>query len=311
MILTTQELIKVLRESVNIQYEEAEVIDPAYLVMTDEDILLFVKLGVSRAYPNCVSLSDLPDGADYPVTLLAKIELYTKLAVMKADKVDMGADNNNYLKQDQRFQHYMKLVASAKEQYENWLENEGQGLVESHDVLLDRQHYSNRNYTLQSTPKVRLSIDGVASDSVEFHWSVTKSQHFSRFKVFISDSPIVDMFRDGSSYDKKINEDAVCIVTTHDPRFTHHRVGNLQAEKTYYLAVVSVERNSVFGYAEVSFDTLPELQEEEDNITDNIPTNPPTEEVDPEVNTPTGDNTNEPQTPLEPEVENSTESGGD
>ena len=146
MILTVEEIVKTLRNAVNVQYEESEVIDPAYLAMSDEDLMLFIKLAVSRAYPSVTTLSDLPEGSEYPIVLLAKIELYTKLAVLKADKVDMGADNNNYLKQDQRFQHYMKLVQSAKDQYESWLENEGQGEVSSYDVLLDNRHYSNRNY---------------------------------------------------------------------------------------------------------------------------------------------------------------------
>ena len=98
MLLTVKDLIGLLRSSVNIQNEESEVQDPAFLTMTDDDIELFIKLGVSRAYPNITDLGDLPDGSEYPIILLAKIELYTKLAVIKADKVDMGADNNNYLK---------------------------------------------------------------------------------------------------------------------------------------------------------------------------------------------------------------------
>ena len=44
MILTIQEVVEILRSSVNVQYEEAEIVDSAYLTMTDEEILLFVKL---------------------------------------------------------------------------------------------------------------------------------------------------------------------------------------------------------------------------------------------------------------------------
>ena len=93
------------------------------------------------------------------------------MAVLKADKVDMGADNNNYLKQDQRFQHYMKLVESARKDYNDWLDNEGvnggQGVC-SYDVLLSNRHYTQRNFERQVTPKVSLKIDQVTSDSVEF-----------------------------------------------------------------------------------------------------------------------------------------------
>lgn len=267
MLLTVEELVKILRSSVNVQSEETGVVDPAYLTMTDDDIMLFIKLGISRAYPDITDLTELPSGSEYPITLLAKIELYTKLAVIKADKVDMGADNNNYLKQSQRFDHYMKLISSAKEQYDSWLDNEGvnggQG-VSSYDVLLSKRHYSQRNFEKQVTPKVSLKIDLVTSDSVTFHWSVQNTSHFGRFKVYISKSPIIDMYKEGATYENKVDSEAKLIVSTSNIRNTYHKIGNLESGTVYYLAVVSVERNQVFGYSEVSFNTLEELQDEEE-----------------------------------------------
>lgn len=270
MLLTVKDLISILRSSVNVQSTEAEVIDPAYLAMTDDDIELFIKLGVSRAYPDVTDLADLPDGSEYPITLLAKIELYTKLAVLKADKVDMGADNNNYLKQDQRFKHYMALVAEARQQYDDWLENEGQGEVKSHDVLLSNRHYTQRNFEKQVTPKVSLKIDQVTSDSVDFHWGVTNTSHFGRFKVYISTSPIVNIYNDGATYDKKVLEGAKLIKSTSNIRDSYHRVGNLEPATDYYIAVFAIERNQVFGYKEVMFTTLKELEDEEDMSEENI-----------------------------------------
>lgn len=269
MLLTVEELVKILRSSVNVQVpveegSEETINDPAYLTMTDDDITLFIKLGVSRAYPKVTDLAELPSGSEYPITLLAKIELYLKLAVVKADKVDMGVDNNNYIKQDQRFKHYMTLVAEAREQYDSWLDNEGQGEVSSYDVLLSNRHYTQRNFEKQVTPKVSLRIDQVTSDSVDFHWGVTNTSHFGRFKVYISKQPIVDMFKDGATYDKKIDGEAKLLVSTQNIRNTYHRVSNLESGTTYYVAVISIERNQVFGYSEMSFDTLVELEDEEE-----------------------------------------------
>lgn len=269
MLLTVEELVKILRSSVNVQVpveegSEETINDPAYLTMTDDDITLFIKLGVSRAYPKVTDLAELPSGSEYPITLLAKIELYLKLAVVKADKVDMGVDNNNYIKQDQRFKHYMALVAEAREQYDSWLDNEGQGEVSSYDVLLSNRHYTQRNFEKQVTPKVSLRIDQVTSDSVDFHWGVTNTSHFGRFKVYISKQPIVDMFKDGATYDKKIDGEAKLLVSTQNIRNTYHRVSNLESGTTYYVAVISIERNQVFGYSEMSFDTLVELEDEEE-----------------------------------------------
>ena len=264
MLLSIDELVKILRSSVNVQSKDSEVIDPAYLQMTDDDIKLFIKLGVSRAYPNVTDLALLPSGSEYPITLLAKIELYLKLAVIKADKVDMGADNNNYLKQDQRFQHYMKLVEEARAEYESWLDNEGQGEVSSYDVLLSNRHYTQRNYEKQVTPQVALSIDQVTSDEVDYHFGVTNTSHFGRFKAYISKSPIVDLYKEGATYEHKLSEDAKLILSTSNIRNTFHKLGNLEPETTYYLAVFSIERNQVFGYSEVSFNTLPILKDEEE-----------------------------------------------
>ena len=139
MLLTIEDLIKLLRDSVNIQNVDDEgnpVVDTSYLSMSDEDITRFIKLGVNRVYPSVSDLNDLPsDCSTYAICLLAKIELYLTLAVLKADKVDMGADNNNYLKNDQRFQHYMKLANHAKEEYASWLDNEDKGEVNTYELL--------------------------------------------------------------------------------------------------------------------------------------------------------------------------------
>lgn len=264
MLLTVKDLVKLLRSSVNVQSEETEVIDPAYLTMTDDDIELFIKLGVSRAYPDVSDLANLPSGSEYPIVLLSKIELYLKLAVLKADKVDMGADNNNYLKQDQRFKHYMTLVEEARKEYESWLDNEGQGKVSSYDVLLSNRHYTQRNVEKQVTPVVSISIDQVTSDSVKFHWGVTNTSHFGRFKVYVSKNPIVDMYKDGSTYDKKVDDKATLVVSTQNIRNNFHEVINLEPDTLFYIAVISIERNQVFGYSETSFTTLTEFVDEEE-----------------------------------------------
>ena len=268
MLLTVENLISLLRSSVNIQSEETEVVDPAFLQMTDDDIELFIKLGVSRAYPDVIDLEELPSGSEYPIILLAKIELYLKLAVLKADKVDMGADNNNYLKQSQRFKHYMELAKEVREEYDSWLDNEGVGTgVTSYDVLLSNRHYTQRNFEKQVVPRVFLYIDSVTSDGVAFSWGVTNTSHFGRFKVYISKKPIVDIYKDGATYDKKVSEDATLVVSTSNIRNVFHRVSNLEAETTYYIAVISIERNQVFGYSEKSF-TTPKVLEDEDEVSE-------------------------------------------
>jgi hypothetical protein len=267
MLLTVDEMVKLVRSSVNVQIPTEDeknplLYDQAYLEMTDDDIKLFMKLGVTRAYPDVEDLSELPDGSEFAIVLLTKIELYLKLAVLEAPKVDMGADNNNYLKRDQRFSHYMKLAEDAKEQYDDWLENEATGginTVNSYDVLLSNRHFTRRNYEKQVTPKVHVYIDEVTTDSVNFRWKMTNSSHFGRYKVFISTSPIMD------KYDRcKISEDATCIKITSNIRDTYHSISGLVPDTQYFILVISLERNQVFGYSEISFTTLKEIEDEED-----------------------------------------------
>ena len=107
-------------------------------------------------------------------------------------------------------------------------------------------------------------IDQVTSDSVDFHWGVTNTSHFGRFKVYISTSPIVDMYKEGATYDKKIDVGAKLIVSTQNIRNVFHRVENLESGTMYYVAVISIERNQVFGYSETSFTTLDVLPYEEE-----------------------------------------------
>ena len=165
------------------------------------------------------------------------------------------------------FQKSLKLVEEAREEYESWLDNEGvnggQG-VSSYDVLLSNRHYTRRNFEKQVTPKVSLKIDKVTSDSVDFHWGVSNTSHFGRFKVYISKKPIVDMYKEGATYDKKIDGEAKLIVSTSNILNVFHRVSNLESGATYYIAVFSIERNQVFGYSEMSFNTFEVLPDEEE-----------------------------------------------
>lgn len=266
MILTVDEMIKTLRQSVNVTDAEG-VEDPAYSAMTDEDILLFIKMAVSRDYPDVEDLEDLPNGCEYGVILLAKIELYMKLAVAMVDQYDIGADNNNYLKRSQRFSHYMELAEEARLEYEDYADDEASsGGVQTYDLLLASRHYSVRNYNKGVLPVVKLKIGQITNDSVEFSWSVANSDFFGLYKVYISESPIVDMFNEGVSLEKKITEGAKLVKNTRNIRDCYHRVGGLKSDTTYYVAVFSQERNGLFGYSEKSFTTMSPLEDKEVSV---------------------------------------------
>lgn len=121
--MTVEQMIQFLRLSVYVQDKDKVVtVDEQYLCMTDEDLLLYLNLALSRNFSDVPSLEYLPEDAVYPIILLAKKELYYTLAVKEAPLYDIGADNNNYLKRSQRFDHYMKLIAQVDSEYDDWIE---------------------------------------------------------------------------------------------------------------------------------------------------------------------------------------------
>lgn len=275
MIFTVSELCNLLREAVNVQNEGAEIQDPAFLTMTDEDLTMFLKLGMSKVYPSVEDLADLPPGSDYPVILVSKKELYLKLAVVSAPLYDLTADNNNQIKRSQRFSHYMALAESAQAEYEDWVENGGGATVDpntgiqgvtTYEVLRSKNHYSLRNYEHGLSPVVRVKIGEITTESVSFSWSSFNNDHFGKYLVYVSENPIVDPFRDGSKAEDKILDGATLVLSTWDFRNNHKRVEGLKPETEYYIAVFSIERNQLYGYKQVTFQTLPVLTGEEISV---------------------------------------------
>lgn len=278
MVFTVNELCSLLRSAVNVQNEDAEVQDPAFLTMTDEDLTMFLKLGMSKVYPSMEDLTDLPPGSDYPVVLVSKKELYLKLAVISAPLYDLTADNNNQLKRSQRFSHYMALAENAQEEYKDWVENGGGATVDpntgiqgvnTYDVIRSKNHYTRRNYERGPVPILRVKVDEITNESVSFSWSSFNNDHFGKFLVYISEKSIVDVYKEGTKAEDKVDEDAILVLSTVDFRNTHKRVEGLKPDTTYFLAVFSIERNQLFGYKQVSFQTAPVLSDDEVDV-DNI-----------------------------------------
>ena len=88
--------------------------------------------------------------------------------------------------------------------------------------------------------------------------------------MFVSSKPIIDLFSEGSSYQSKLDSEAKLVMNTHDIRSTEKRIVNLDPDSTYFVAVISVERNQVWGFSETSFTTLPVFEEEPEFNTDEL-----------------------------------------
>lgn len=269
--MTVEQMIQFLRLSVYVQDKDKVVEqDPQYLCMTDEDLLLYLNLAMSRNYSDTPALKYLPEDALYGVIILAKKELYYTLAVKEAPLFDMGADNNNYLKRSQRFDHYMKLIVQADKEYEDWLENGGEdglGTVKSYSVTLSDRYGTRYNYENAAVPKVILYVGTITEDSIEFWWNVKNISRFYRYKVYVSKEPIVDLY----NLKTHIAEGAKLVAEIKDIHQVHCRVTGLEQKTVYYIAIQAVNMASLCGYAQAEVETGPfdeESKEPTGDITD-------------------------------------------
>lgn len=267
MLLTVPELVTQVRNRVFVQNPDAGTVSEDYLVYSDGDLVQFLKMSASRIFPG-VALENLPDGSEYPVVLLTAISLYNNLAVKYANKVDLGADNNNYLKLSQKFDHYKDLAEQAQEEYDNWLENEGAellgiGVVNTYEVFRDREHLSMRTFQLQSAPTVTIHADSVTADTICIRWDVKNCAHFGRCKAYIGLVPVYDPYADGATYETHVTADARLVKSTNNQRDFVCRISDLEPETEYFIAVFAMERNQVYGVRQISVTTLAALPDEE------------------------------------------------
>lgn len=267
--MTVENLIHFLRLSVNVSTPEGG-IDSAYLVMTDEDMLLFLNVVKTRDFSEYPSLERLPESCVYPLVLLAKIELYYALAVATAPQIDLGADNNNYLKQDQRFQHYMSLIERADEEYKDYLENGGSSAQDgvgtntltSFDVLLGNRYTDKRSYDKGPIPQAMLYVDNVTETAIELSFKF-RVRRFAWCNVYVSQNPVVDEYLPSVC---KVVDKTEKVFKIENSRATSIRIDKLQPDTHYYIAFELVDMSSLIGYATVEVDTLPVIEEPEPDI---------------------------------------------
>ena len=121
MEFSTETLVKYLRDSVLVQ-DPSTAEDPIWLQMSDDDLAIVLEVAKHRDFPNQV-LSSLANGVVYPLMLVAKKELYYRLAVKTAPNYDIRGDEAGELKRSQRFEHFMSLIKQTEAELQNYMEN--------------------------------------------------------------------------------------------------------------------------------------------------------------------------------------------
>ena len=250
--MTKAELVRYLRLNVNIQ--NADVTDTAYLSMTDEDIELYLNVVLTRDFPKVPSLDLIPQEDIYPVVLLAKKELYFTLASMDAPLYDLVADNNNQIRRAQRFEHYMKLIQAVDEEYNQYNEDGGAGTrntLTSYDVLLSDRYATKRNYEKGFIPTLSLRVTNVSDTTVELLWSVQLS-HFEKYEVYISEEQIYDEY----SINQPVSPKAKLVAKILNVHQNKCRIEGLIPNTVYHIMVSATDKSSLVGRNEIIVSTI-------------------------------------------------------
>lgn len=219
--MTTEQLIQYLRNSMLIAGAGE---DTEYKAMSDEDILLYIQVALTRNYPE-ESLDTLPTECVYPLLLLSQKELLYSLAIKEAPLYNLGADGST-LTRSNRFEHYMALIKQVDSEYMQYLEDGGAGnnTLTSFDVLLPNRYFTRRNQEKGVIPALSLYVDSVTSSSIEVSWKTKNVSMFNCYRVWVSRDTIYDPYAEGES---KISSTAKLLTTIMDAHQTCCRISDL------------------------------------------------------------------------------------
>lgn len=230
-------------------------IDPAFN-FTDEDLLSILELVASSHNPN-YTLDNFPDSEKYFIVLLARKEIYYRLAFNSAPFYPLKAEGAE-LRKDFRFEHYMSLIRRVENEYALMLEQFTRNQVISTEagnvgnLTLRSKHLTNYNYELAKKPEVEISIDNIHQNSVEFSWNQFNPNMgiFKHYEVYISTSLIYD------EYEDVISKSATKVALITDIHKTKLRISELLPNMIYHVAVISEDLNRLKGISEKIITTL-------------------------------------------------------
>lgn len=223
-------MVKWLRNVVNI--ETAGVTDSEYLAMSDEDIEFYIETAILSQYPNIPSISALPREDAAIALVIAKRDLYYSLAGRYAVDVDSATNQNNELKDSQRFDHYYKLAKAAQDELDNLLADGGTGgVLTAYDTTLDRFYFTRYNYENTLPPTlVVTATSGI--DYILLDWYANVNM-FRSVDIYYSTENVINQYNN-----PVIPKDLKPNVVILDCKRNKYKLNNLQTNIKYYITVI-------------------------------------------------------------------------
>ena len=241
-MFTKTELINFLRSNLIIS-DSAE--ETEYLNISDSDLTLYLRIALSKDFPEVEYIEEIDNSQVYALILSAKLQLFQSLAVKYSTKVDISADTNNSIKNSQKYEHFKELYEITKGEYNDFINNGGAGgyTLKSSDVLLATRYATKRNYDRGSVPVLSLHNGNVSNKSIELIWEVMNLTAFKDYKVFISEKPFFDLYADNPTQGL-----TPCKVIK-DVHHSYIRIEGLKPLTPYYIVVSCSDLSGHIGYS--------------------------------------------------------------
>lgn len=253
--MTKQDMVDFVRLQIHIQDPHGTILvdNEDYLRLTDEQIVLFMRVAMSKKHWR-YDLEIIPGDAVYPLMLLTKREVFVSLAAKVAPDYDMTADNNNVLREHQMFQAYLALIREIDRQYAEYLEQTDAGAtLTTYDATVNTRYYTKRNYDRGVAPALYVRVLEVFNDRVMVSWEMTNANRFQKYEVRVGIEPTYLLPENNNP--AMFNGNARMVAQILDKHQTMCKVTGLAPDVHYFLSVCARERNAHYGVHEVEFTT--------------------------------------------------------
>lgn len=219
-------------------YSPLLVADPCYIRIKNDygDILQFI------ADTKDINVATATGEEQEYLVLLAKKEVYLRLAVSVAPEFNVEAEFTKLLKSD-RFNHYMGLIAQVDR--DTATSDVAMHIVKLGQALIDVRNGTKRNYELSTAQSISAEFV-VAADhlDVSFNAFDTSKGVFGAYEILIGTESFYDEFEDSPvDYSKVFYS-----ITLTDIFKTKNRIKNLTSATPYYVLIVFKGRNGRKDY---------------------------------------------------------------
>lgn len=195
--------------------------------------------------------STLPYSYQEYVLLLAKKEVYFRLATLTAPEFNMETEFSKLLQGD-RWQHYYKLLELTIKEISRIEEESSFNTITTGEVIISGRNGSYRNYRLAEDFDGSLEISSITSNSANLTWDKFYNSEFAGYKIYLSKSPIYDEF-DELEIDSATIESSFIITDVHKTKL---RINGLNSNTLYYLVFIYQHVNGYKDIISMTFTTL-------------------------------------------------------